>query len=362
MIAPMHRDFLDYYKLLKTSPARGVSVLNQFMNSDDLWSTAISNMGFLQALYTGIDSQGVPSDAASYTMLNTVILNPDRHQASLLAYWNLLGLATESTVDATIANATDLAAIMAMPEAYAALLTYQRSFVTSRAAILEAFSNAERAAAFLNTPYQIKALVENIGADFLPLKTIRENTTALTNYALHAKAGASVTVPAKCTAVLVAVIGNGGTGGKGGYRSGGKCCRTYNNGSNGSAGSLNGSAGNNGAQSSSSAYGNGGGGGAGGIEYYALEVTPGSTLQFNSNAVTGYKSILAKKVCGRTNDYQTFAAQLPSGGSVTSAGVAGIKTHTGSTFGTGGTGGTGSQSGGAGTAGASGGIECYFAF
>lgn len=363
MIAPMHRDFLDYYRLLKTSTARGVSVLNQLMNSDDLWNTAISNMGFLQALYTGIDNQGVPSDAASYKLLNTVVLDPVRHQASLLAYWNLLGLATESTVDATIANTTELAAIMAMPEAYAALLTYQRSFVTSKAAILSAFSSAERAAAFLNTPFQIKALVENIGADFLPLKTIRENNTALTNYKLHAKAGTSVTVPAKCAAVLVAVIGNGGSGGEGGYESGGRCCRTYNPGADGTAGSLNGTPGNRGASSDSRNFGAGGGGGAGGIDYYALKVSPGATLSFSNNSVSGYTSLLAKKSCGRNNDYQTFADKLPGGGSVSKWGVTGVAVHSGKTFGGGGTGGDGAtRNPAAGTAGASGGIECYFAF
>lgn len=364
MIAPMHRDFLDYYRLLKTSTARGVSVLNQFMNSDDLWNTAISNMGFLQALYTGIDNQGVPSDAASYTLLNTVILDPVRHQASLLAYWNLLGLATESTVDATIANATELAAIMAMPEAYAALLTYQKSFVTSKAAVLSAFSSAERAAAFLNTPYQIKALVENIGADFLPLKTIREDSTALTNYKLHAQSGTSVVVPAKCAAVLVAVIGNGGSGGMGGYESrGSRCCTTYNPGANGTAGSLNGTPGNRGASSASRNFGAGGGGGAGGIDYYALKVSPGATLSFSNNSISGYTSLLAKKSCGRNNDYQTFAGNLPGGGSVSKEGVTGVAVHSGKTFGGGGTGGAGSSyDPGAGTAGASGGIECYFAF
>lgn len=363
MIAPMHRDFLDYYRLLKTSTARGVSVLNQFMNSDDLWNTAIGNMGFLQALYTGIDNQGVPADAAAYIMLNTVVLNPARHQASLLAYWNLLGLATESTVDATIANTTELAAIMAMPEAYAALLTYQRSFVTSKAAVLSAFNSAERAAAFLNTPYQIKALVENIGADFLPLKTIRENSTALANYKLHAQSGTSVVVPAKCAAVLVAVIGNGGSGGKGGYISGGKCCHTYESGEDGTAGSLNGTAGNRGASSDNHHYGAGGGGGAGGIDYYALKVSPGATLSFNNGNISGYTTILAKKSCGRNNDFQTFADALPGGGSVSKWGVSGISVHSGKTFGGGGTGGDGaSYNPGAGTAGASGGIECYFAF
>ena len=363
MIAPMHRDFLDYYRLLKTSTARGVSVLNQFMNSDSLWNTAIGNMGFLQALYTGIDNQGVPADAAAYTMLNTVVLNPARHQASLLAYWNFLGLATESTVDATIANATELAAIMAMPEAYAALLTYQRSFVTSKAAVLSAFSSAERAAAFLNTPYQIKALVENIGADFLPLKTIREDSTALTNYKLHAQSGTSVVVPAKCAAVLVAVIGNGGHGGKGGYESGGKCCRTYNPGADGTAGSLNGSPGNRGASSSSGRFGAGGGGGAGGIDYYALKVSPGATLSFSNNTISGYTSILAKKSCGRDNDFQTFAGNLPGGGGVSQGGVAGIAVHSGKTFGTGGNGGAGHDwNPENGQAGATGGIECYFAF
>lgn len=363
MIAPMHRDFLDYYKLLKTSTARGVSVLNQLMNSNDLWNKAIGNMGFLQVLYTGIDNQGVPADAVAYTMLNTVVLNPTRHQASLLAYWNFLGLATESTVDATIANATELAAIMAMPEAYAALLTYQRSFVTSKAAVLSAFSSAERAAAFLNTPYQIKALVENIGADFLPLKTIRGDSTALTNYTLHAQSGTSVVVPAKCAAVLVAVIGNGGQGGKGGYRSGGKCCRTYNSGGNGTAGSLNGSSGNRGASSDNNHYGVGGGGGAGGIDYYALSVSPGATLSFSNNGVSGYISILAKKECGRNSDYQTFADNLPGGGSESQLGVAGVAVHSGKTFGAGGRGGTGHYSNPEnGQTGAAGGIECYFAF
>ena len=360
MIAPMHRDFLDYYRLLKTSTARGVSILNQLMNSDDLWNTAISNMSFLQALYTGIDNQGVPSDAASYTILNTVVLDPVRHQASLLAYWNFLGLATESTVDATIANATELAAIMAMPEAYAALLTYQRSFVTSKAAILSAFSSAERAAAFLNTPYQIKALVENIGAAFLPLKTIRENNTALTNYKLHAKAGTSVTVPAKCAAVLVAVIGNGGKGGNSGCLTGGKCCREFASGAQGATGALNGSPGNFGRKLDKN-YGFGGGGGAGGIEYYALKVSPGAVLSFSNNTISGYTSILAKKSCGRTNDYQTFTTALP-GNTTAQAGVAGVKVHSGNTFGTGGTGGPEGQSDKPGSAGASGGIECYFAF
>lgn len=271
----VHEMYSDYERLLHANPQRGYDFFYSTLLNPSLREPMLTSEASLQAIFCGCNEKGKAIFPNAYN-INDLLVDEGYMDTALGNYLAFLGYSNPGNNWATFLK-NNYATIFADKAALAAILqskTAMQCFVTDTTlwnAIVAKTTYFKRCMCSYYFCAQLAATPTKI-AD------IRANSSLLTAFNTSKIIDlATITRTAPHSNVyFVMIIGRGGTGGTGGYRTNPNCDYYYYDAATGSAGSNSGTAGKPRYAYSTSSTGKdenaGGGGGRGGVSYCAIRV------------------------------------------------------------------------------------------
>ena len=277
----IHEMYTDYERLLHANPQRGYDFFYSTLLNPSLREPMLTSEASLQAIFCGCNEKGHAIFPNAYN-INDLLVDEGYMDQALGNYLTFLGYSNPGNSWATFLK-NNYTTIFANKAACAAVLQ-------SRTAMQLFATDATLWAAIVaNTAYFKRCMCsyyfcEKLAATPAKIGDIRANSSLLTAFNTNKDISTSTkTIVATQSEVFFCMfIGQGGTGGAGGYGYSQNCSSYYVDATAGVAGNMYGTAGKPRYGYDTSSYGKyknaGGGGGRAGVIYRAVRVKKGARL------------------------------------------------------------------------------------